>query len=396
MLTRVPLQTSQPTFSKPTLAIPSLTLAPITITTCHSIKPLPPSPSPPSPSPLAFAPKLLMLTPLSPFPRTSSPPSPSPPSPSPPAPPQPPIDPYTCPSAGIAGPPMCFTNSDCTNYLVASTTFDVAGYAGAGTASIHLSGNNWVITYTFNKGYVPVMDQTVIQMTFLEGNTITPGQSGTSYQNWTANYAPTCDQTKNLLNFFFLWKEPNYPNAEATEPVGTTVMYKSNSATIVMPIATAKLPWTNNLFRNGTANNAALCLHSKPGGIFMVTGIYNKQTYKKTGTYTSSTNNTCKYDLLPANSHMSFVLSCNCTKLPAPRPKGVFTPPNPPNTPNPPNAPSPPSPSPSPPSPSPPSPSPPHPHPLSKSSQPLSSFPEPTLSFPTIAKPTLTLTTRHS
>ncbi|MEW5316373.1 MAG: hypothetical protein WDW38_007751 [Sanguina aurantia] len=391
------IATIAPTFSQPPLSKPTITLAPLAITTCDSLKPLAPIPKSPKPIPtLAFAPKLSMPTPLSPLPPASSPPSPSPPSPSPPAPPQPPIDPYTCPAAGIAGPPVCFTNSDCTNYLVASTTFDVAGHAGAGTASIHINGSNWVITYVFSKGYVPVMDQTVIQMTFLEGNTITPGQSGTSYQNWTANYAPTCDQTKNLLNFFFLWKEPNYPNAEATEPAGTTVMYRSNSATIVMPIATAKLPWTNNMFKNGTANNAALCLHSKPGGIFMVTGIYNKQTYKKAGTYTSSTINTCKYDLLPANSHMSFVLSCNCTNAspstegsvhstqPAEHPKPSqrpvttlsFTKPafpiaaitQPPLTLT----------------------------PLSKSSQPLSSFPEPTLSFPTIAKPTLTLTTRHS
>ncbi|MEW5316375.1 MAG: hypothetical protein WDW38_007753 [Sanguina aurantia] len=72
MLTHVPLQTSQPTFSKPTLAIPSLTLAPITITsltqptlafapiaitTCDSIKPLPPIPKSSKPLPPRLRPQ---------------------------------------------------------------------------------------------------------------------------------------------------------------------------------------------------------------------------------------------------------------------------------------------------------------------------------------------------
>ncbi|MEW5316372.1 MAG: hypothetical protein WDW38_007750 [Sanguina aurantia] len=224
-------------------------------------------------------------------------------------------DPNTCPNLSIAGPPMCFVNTACSNYPVATRTFDVGAsphtYPGGGSVSVAISGANWVITYAFT-GYAPVVGSTVIQLVLLEGNTTTASQSGTSYQNWTANYAPTCDQTKNMLSFFFLWGSPNATGAVATQPTGTAISYRNNVATIIMPIATKLLPWTYNLNSKGQVNNTALCpmLHGKPGGIFLVTGIYTKGVYAQAGSYA---NNACQYDLLPINSKVNFVLGCNCT-----------------------------------------------------------------------------------
>ncbi|MEW5307879.1 MAG: hypothetical protein WDW36_010250 [Sanguina aurantia] len=246
-------------------------------------------------------------------------------------------DPNTCPNLSIAGPPMCFVNTACSNYPVATRTFDVGAsphtYPGGGSVSVAISGANWVITYAFT-GYAPVVGSTVIQLVLLEGNTTTASQSGTSYQNWTANYAPTCDQTKNMLSFFFLWGSPNATGAVATQPTGTAISYRNNVATIIMPIATKLLPWTYNLNSKGQVNNTALCpmLHGKPGGIFLVTGIYTKGVYAQAGSYA---NNACQYDLLPINSKVNFVLGCNCTypAPPRPAPKGPqrkFDPPEPP------------------------------------------------------------------
>lgn len=57
-----------------------------------------------------------------------------------------------------------------------------------------------------------------------------------------------------------------------------------------------------------------LAMPSCDHAFFCACVCFPQQTYQKSGIYTSSTNNTCKYDLLPINSHMSFVLGCNCTK----------------------------------------------------------------------------------
>ncbi|MEW5306533.1 MAG: hypothetical protein WDW36_008991 [Sanguina aurantia] len=192
-------------------------------------------------------------------------------------------DPSSCPALTVATAPACFVNKQCGYYPVATKTFNVGVapvYANGGSASIAINGSNWVITYAFT-GYVPVAGQTVIQLTFLEGNNSTPGQSGTSYQNWTSNYASTCDQTKNSLNFFFLWGYPTYAGAVSTQPAGTTTTYRSSVATIVMPIASMKLPWTYNVNSKGVVNATALCpgIHAKPGGIFLLTGVYNKPTF---------------------------------------------------------------------------------------------------------------------
>ncbi|MEW5316384.1 MAG: hypothetical protein WDW38_007762 [Sanguina aurantia] len=176
------------------------------------------------------------------------------------------------------GPPKCFVDpANCGYYPVATRQFDVKGVPNAASVSIAISGSNWVITYAFT-GFTPVAGDTHLQMTFLEGNTITATQSGMSYRNWTANYAPTCSDTDNQLDFFFLWGQPFAKVAVSTQPPGTSVVYTATTATIRMPIGSKLLPWTYNLGSNGKVNTTALCpgIHGKPMGIFLLTGIFEQ------------------------------------------------------------------------------------------------------------------------
>ncbi|MEW5307870.1 MAG: hypothetical protein WDW36_010242 [Sanguina aurantia] len=187
-------------------------------------------------------------------------------------------DANSCPNLSITGPPKCFVDpANCGYYPVATRQFDVKGVPNAASVSIAISGATWVITYAFT-GFTPVAGDTHLQMTFLEGNTITATQSGMSYRNWTANYAPTCSDTDNQLDFFFLWGQPFAKVAVSTQPPGTSVVYTATTATIRMPIGSKLLPWTYNLGSDRKVNTTALCpgIHGKPMGIFLLTGIFEQ------------------------------------------------------------------------------------------------------------------------
>lgn len=121
---------------------------------------------------------------------------------------------------------------------------------------------------------------------------------------WQNSTSQTCDQTKDGLNFVFLWGSPNATAAMATQPKGTTVAYTATTATIIMPISTPLLPWTNNL----PYDTVALCCHIKP--LYFITGVFTYGEFFPMGAYPN-----CNYDLPPVAGVLPFQLACQTSGM---------------------------------------------------------------------------------
>ncbi|MEW5304542.1 MAG: hypothetical protein WDW36_007147 [Sanguina aurantia] len=137
--------------------------------------------------------------------------------------------------------------------------------------------------------------------------------------SWISSYKSTCVPSNNALYYF-----TKFGNTTATGTLnrGTVVSFPdSQSMHITNPILQSKLPWTNN------GNTSALCKHSKPGGIYFIMAIYNKNTVNTNGVYPN-----CNNDLLAENAYFNFTLSCDCPS-PSPSPgrhaRGPYAPPSP-------------------------------------------------------------------
>lgn len=136
---------------------------------------------------------------------------------------------------------------------------------------LHVLSCTQVITYNFT-GFKPNAS-TMLQLTFLNGpSTVALSPQTASYPLWSNVTSQTCDSSRNGLNVFFSWGNPNASTAVATQPLGTVVTYQQDSALIVMPMAIpitamGMLPAPNQPY-----DTVGLCCDIKP--IYLATGVY--------------------------------------------------------------------------------------------------------------------------
>ncbi|MEW5300492.1 MAG: hypothetical protein WDW36_003422 [Sanguina aurantia] len=101
----------------------------------------------------------------------------------------------------------------------------------------------------------------------------TPHRSPALVQAWSQSYKSSCNPASNGLYYFTKFGEA-VGTATPTLNNGTVVSFPdAQSMQVLNPVVQSKLPWTNN------GNSSAMCLHMKPGGVYLIVGIYNKGTH---------------------------------------------------------------------------------------------------------------------